>query len=160
MILSRRKAHFWIWLALVCALPTIFIAGLFGRPTIPTVGEETNDLFAAADFSTEEISPSASKILTVDTINVAVKVSQGDRTLELKPESPFPYSNVLVYWTPTASTDGEEAKGIDDGAVLLGQLSGTNQRRFSLPQDMSVPGFLTFYSLGQNKAIATVPLPQ
>ena len=157
MILSRRTAHLYICLALTCILPTVFIAGLLGQPTIPTVGEETDDLFSAADFATGEATPPSDDTLTLGNITIAMAVvtSEGDRILKLKPDAPLPYANVLVYWTPS---DGEEE--IDDGAVFLGQLSGISQRQFTLPKDVPDSRFLQFYSLGQNKAIATVPLPQ
>ena len=167
MILSRRKTHFYASVVLACTLPVVFLAGLLFRPTVPTVDESVDELFAAANFAPQEdaVISIASETLSVNGINVRVETtelspsesSEGERFLLVQPTQVFQFSDVLVYWAA-----GEIApEGVDNEAILLGQLSGTSSRYFSLPSEMqSQSGHLLFYSRGQDMAIAAVPLPQ
>ncbi|NEQ50945.1 MAG: hypothetical protein F6K11_12560 [Leptolyngbya sp. SIO3F4] len=46
MIISRRKAHLFVSIALAVVLPIIFLAGIFFRPTYATVTPDTEQLFS------------------------------------------------------------------------------------------------------------------
>lgn len=161
MILSRRQAHFYAVVFLTCTLPLIFLAGLLWRPPTPTVDETADELFAAANFSSrgDTIEVIASQNLSVNGIDVLVESSkspEGELFLNLQPTQALQFSDVLVYWTAGNSS----SETIGDGAILLGQLSGTRRRHFSVPaQIKGKSGQLLFYSRGQGAAIASVPLP-
>ena len=66
MILSQRKVHFWVWMSLTGLLPTVFLAGLIGRPEIPIVDKTSDELFAVADFFTRD----TAALLASETVNV------------------------------------------------------------------------------------------
>jgi len=169
MILARRKAHFWAIVALACTLPWVFLAGLLGRPSVPSMGDSADDLFAAANFSTPTtVAKTLGKeTLQVNSISVQVEVSRsssGQIWLELQPALPLRFSDVLVYWAADALPDERKAQ-VPDAAVLLGQLSGTSRRQFVLSQPIQEqiqqePGYLLFYSRGQQQTIGTTPLPK
>jgi len=161
MILSRRKAHFYTVAILSGVLPLVFFAGLLWRPSIPTVDETTDELFAAANFSSQEYATSviASESLSINSFEVLAETSKSTRGaifLELEPTEALPFSNILVYWRP-----GESApETVDEKAVLLGQLSGSSRRRFPVSSAMQKQsGHLLFYSHGQAQAIGSTPLP-
>ncbi|MDY6936318.1 MAG: hypothetical protein SWY16_01525 [Cyanobacteriota bacterium] len=160
MILSRRNTHFYAIVALACALPLVFLAGLLWRPSFPTVDETTNALFAAADFSSgvSSLEIATSETLSVGEIDVLAETSKspaGELFLDLQPTQALEFSDVLVYWS-TARTET-----VSNEAILLGQLSGTSRRHFRVPsQIQGKPGYLLFYSRAQDTAIASVPLPQ
>lgn len=158
MIFSHRKAHFFMIATLSGLLPLIFLAGLIWRPTIPTVDESADELFAAANFSPREdnVAIASSQEFTVEgvTIDAAIASTQGETVLLLHPLQPLKFSDVLVYWTPT------EVEEINDEALLLGSLSGTSRRRLLFPEEVDLQaGYLLFYSRGQNQAIASVVFP-
>jgi hypothetical protein len=161
MILSRRKAHFYMWMGLAGLLPIVFLAGLIWRPTIPTVDETTDELFAVANFPArgESVAVIASETVTVNGIDVQLETVQptnSDVMLTVRPTQPLQFSDTLVYWTP-----GDTApETVEADAVLLGQLSGTSPRQFAVtPAMQSEAGHLLFFSGGQNVAITAVPLP-
>ena len=160
MIVSRRKTHFYIIVILSFALPFVFLAGLLWRPSVPTVDETTDELFAAANFpySGDANGAIASETLSVNSINVLAetsKSSDGTMFIELQPTEALQFSNILVYWT--AGNAAPET--VDDKAILLGQLSGTSRRRFPLPSAIQgQPGHLLFYSPSQDKAIGSSPI--
>ena len=142
-------------LLLAGLLPVCFVAGLLLRPSTPTVDNSAQDVFVAASFPPESAeSPVSSQTLVVDQIEVAADLLQsgsGEAMLRLQPAEAFPFANVLVYWMPSVI----EAETVSEDAILLGSLSGTSQRQFALPKSS---GALLFYSLGQQAAIASVPL--
>lgn len=159
MILSRRKAHFYAAVGLSCALPLVFLAALVWRPTVPTVDESTDTLFAAADFGvpSETEATLATETLTIQGIAVqieTVSTAQDDRRLRIQPAQPIQFADVLVYWVA-----GEMVpEAIADDAILLGQLAGSSQRQFSIPNDIpNQTGQLVFYSRGQATIIAATP---
>ena len=161
MILSRRKAHFQILVFLSGTVPLIFLAGLLWRPAIPTVGESTDELFAAANFSLREDSVGivAMETLTISQAEIIAAISKsdgGDLFLILQPSRSLQFPDLLVYWS-----GGDLApETANEEAILLGQLSGRRRRQFSLTSQMQEePGYLLFYSRGQDKAIASTPLP-
>ena len=172
MILSQRKVHFWVWMSLTGLLPTVFLAGLIGRPEIPIVDKTSDELFALADFFTRDAAAMlASETVNVNGIDVQLAImdvglsSFGESVsdnlaLTVTPSQPLSFSNTLVYWVP-AETVPEilpEPVGVD--AVLLGQLSGDSRRQFAVVPDMlSSPGYLLFYSHGQGVVIAATSLP-
>ena len=160
MILSRRKAHFYMWIGLAGLLPIVFLAGLIWRPTVPTVDEGTDELFAAANFPTaDEAAAVTSETVAVNGIDVLLATAESpDSTLVLtvQPTRPLQFSDALVYWTPEESAP--EMVGAE--AVLLGQLSGTSRRQFPvLPEMQRESGHLLFFSRGQNTVISAIPLP-
>jgi len=161
MILSRRKAHFYTVVILSGVLPLVFFAGLLWRASIPTVDETTDQLFAAANFPSQEDATDiiASETLLVNNIKVLAETSksaEGAMFLKLEPTEALQFSNILVYWTAGNSAPNT----VDEKALLLGQLSGSSRRRFPVPSAMEgQPGHLLFYSRGQNKAIGSTPLP-
>ncbi|NET54741.1 MAG: hypothetical protein F6K47_00575 [Symploca sp. SIO2E6] len=161
MILSRRRVHFYTVVILSGILPLVFLAGLLWRPSIPTVDDTTDELFAAANFPSQEDATDviASETLLVNSVEVLAETSksvEGEMFLELEPTKALDFSNILVYWRA-----GESApKNVDEKAILLGQLSGSSRRRFPLSSAMQEqPGHLLFYSRGQDEAIASTPLP-
>ncbi len=161
MILSRRKAHFYTVVILSGALPLVFFAGLLWRPSIPTVDETTDELFAAANFPSQEDAADVitSETLLVNSIKVLAETSKsagGAIFLELEPAEALQFSNILVYWRAGNSTPNT----VDEKALLLGQLSGSSSRRFPIPSGMQKqPGHLLFFSRGQNTVIGSTPLP-
>ncbi|NEP61712.1 MAG: hypothetical protein F6K31_32965 [Symploca sp. SIO2G7] len=161
MISSRRKAHFYTVAILSGVLPLVFLAGLLWRPSIPTVDETTDKLFAAANFSSQEDANRviASEILSVNNIEVLAETSKsagGAIFLELEPTEALQFSNILVYWSA-----GESASDtVDKKAILLGQLSGSSRRQFPVSSAMQdKPGYLLFYSRSQDQAIGSTSLP-
>ena len=160
MIESRRKTHFYTVIFLSCSLPIVFLLGLLWRPTVPTVDKQTDKLFAQANFFSagEDYKVIASENITVNNINILTELvssSQGTKYLSLQPSQALQLSDVLVYLT------NEESENVDRGAMLLGQLSGVNRRYFPISQQSKEePRYLLFYSLGQDKAIASIPLPE
>lgn len=159
MILSRRQAHFYTVVCLAGILPLVFLAGLIWRPSFPTVDESTDELFAVANFSSEEGTTIASEMLSVDEINIVASTTElasGNLVLILEPLQPLRFSDVLVYWT----TEDASPESLNEDAILLGQLSGTSRKQLPLfARILEEQGQLIFYSLGQNSAIAAVPLP-
>jgi len=161
MILSRRQAHFYVAIFLSCTLPVVFLAGLLWRPSTPTVDDATDELFAAANFSsrgdtTEVITPGTLSVKGISILAEVAQSSEGEMFLDLQPAQALQFSDVLVYWVP-----GNLAlESVDEEAILLGQLSGISRRRFSVPaQIKGKSGQLLFYSRGQDEAISSVPLP-
>ncbi|NEP09790.1 MAG: hypothetical protein F6K14_06115 [Symploca sp. SIO2C1] len=161
MILSRRKAHFYTVVILSAVLPLVFFAGLLWRPSIPTVDETTDELFAAANFPSQKDAAGviASETLLVNSIKVLAETSKsydGAMFLELEPTEALQFSNILVYWRAGNSAPNT----VDEKALLLGQLSGSSRRRFSVPSAMQgQSGHLLFYSRGQDEVIGSSPLP-
>ncbi|NEQ48320.1 MAG: hypothetical protein F6K00_34230 [Leptolyngbya sp. SIOISBB] len=160
MILSRRKAHFYLWMGLAGLLPIAFLAALIWRPLIPTVDEAADELFAAANFpsaATETVMGSE----TVSVNGVAVHLTTAEtagseQILMIKPTQPLQFSDTLVYWSPSDTAP----ETVDEDATLLGQLSGTSARQFIvIPEMQAGSGYLLFYSHGQDTAIAAIPLP-
>lgn len=161
MILSRRKAHFYLWMGLAGLLPIVFLAGLIGRPAIPTVDETTDELFIAANFPAggESAAAITSETVSLNGIDVQLATAaaaNSELVLTIQPGQPLRFSDTLVYWAPG---DGPP-EAVEADAILLGQLSGTSPRQFPVPAAMQAgSGHLLFYSHGQNGAIATVPVP-
>ena len=159
MIKSRRKYHFYTVVFLTLSLPLVFFLGLLWRPTIPTADEQTDKLFAKANFFSAEDNYQviASENLTVNNINILTELvnsDQGIRYLSFQPSQPLQFADVLVYLTD------KESETVSKDAILLGQLSGVNRRCFPIAQQsQKEPRYLLFYSLGQDKAIASIPLP-
>lgn len=161
MILSRRKAHFYMWMGLVGLLPIVFLAGLIWRPAIPTVDETTDELFAAANFPArgDSVVVIASETVSLNGIDVRLATAEAAKSelvLTLQPSQPLRFSDTLVYWTP----DEMPPETVEADAILLGPLSGTSPRQFPVPAEMQTgSGHLLFYSRGQNVSLAAVPLP-
>lgn len=158
MILSRRKAHFYMVSALCVIVPLVAIAGLIWRPATP-ISSDADALFTAANFAEPEKrkTVTALKPLSIKNLSIlarTVKRSEDQVYLELHPQDALEFSDILVYWLPAqAKTDA-----IDASAVLLGQLSGTSRRQFPLSSTlMEQPGQLLFFSQGQQQTIAAVP---
>ncbi|MBE9040860.1 hypothetical protein IQ235_08715 [Oscillatoriales cyanobacterium LEGE 11467] len=170
MILSRRKTHFYASVVLACTLSLVFLAGLLWRPTIPVVNESVDELFAIANFATDDRTatpPDGAQRISGDGIEVfaeTIAASGGAAFLEVQPVRSLQYANVLVYWQagdrpPEAAEDATPTQTISQNAVLLGQLSGTSRRRFPLPASIQgQDGHLIFYSRGQKTLIAALPL--
>ena len=103
MILSRRKVHFFSFIALGCLLPICFLAGVFLRPSYDAVEEP--ELFARAGFTSatqkqegEEIS---SQVIGADNIQLqaaSFRQKDGKVVLELEPSSALELADLLVYW--------------------------------------------------------------
>lgn len=161
MILSRRKAHFYIVVFLSCTLPMVFLAGLLWRPSTPNVDETTDPLFAAANFlpGDDKVRVIASETLSIQGINLLAetsKSSEGMLFLDLQPSQALLFSDLLVYWITEDSTPDT----VSDEAILLGNLSGSSRRHFSVTSKMQKqPGHLLFYSRSRDKVIGSTPLP-
>jgi len=159
MIQSRRKTHFYTVIFLSCSLPLVFLLGLLWRPQVPTVDKQTDRLFSQANFfsTPEKDRVIASENLTVNNINILTELvssSQGRKYLSFQPSQALQFADILVYLT------NEKSETINQDAILLGQLSGVNRRYFPISQQsQKEPKYLLFYSLGQDKAIASIPLP-
>lgn len=159
MILSRRQAHFYIIVALSCALPLVFLAGLIWRPSVPTVDEGADDLFAAANFATA--APETvigSEAIAVSGVDVQAETAaiDGQLLLRLTPTQPLQFADILVYWV--AGETVPEAIAAD--ALLLGPLAGDSTRGFPLPEAVQEQsGQLLFYSRAQDTLITATPLP-
>lgn len=161
MILSRRKAHFYAAVTLAATLPVVFLAGLLLRPSIPTVDTATDELFAAANFPTDNLDPLSSSVLSDEDIQVLAKVTStanGPDVLDLVPQI-IQFSDVLVYWQQGDQAPSKNnGEAIEDRNVLLGQLSGNSRRRFRLPAAIKgQKGHLILYSRGQDTLIASFP---
>ncbi len=159
MIQSHRKTHFYTVIFLSCSLPLVFLLGLLWRPKVPTVDKQSDKLFSQANFFSagEDYKVIASENLTVNNIDILTELvssSQGTKYLSLQPSQAVQLSDVLVYLT------NKESETVNKDAILLGQLSGVNRRYFPISQQsQKEPKYLLFYSLGQDKAIASIPLP-
>lgn len=159
MILARRKVHFYAAIALACTLPIVFLAALLMRPSIPTVDESVDELFAIANYpNTTEVIDSAT--LSAEDVKIRSEITRASQTtfLDLQPVDPLQYADVLVYWQASEPPAGE-AQTVGDSAVLLGRLSESRRRRFRLPTEIQgQQGHLILYSRGQKTLIATFPL--
>ncbi|PZD73608.1 hypothetical protein C1752_01913 [Acaryochloris thomasi RCC1774] len=158
MILARRQAHFYAAIALACALPVVFLAGLLLRPAIPTVDESVDELFAIANFpnKTEAID---SAILSAENVRIRAEIINDSESkfLDLQPVDNLQSADVLVYWQ-AGEAPARDAQTVDSSAVLLGQLSGNRRRRFRLPTEIQgQQGHLLLYSRGQKTLVATFP---
>ena len=159
MIQNHRKTHFYTVIFLSCSLPIVFFLGLLWQPQIPTVDKKTDQLFAQANFfsAEENYKVIASENLTVNSISILTKLvssSQGIKYLSFQPNQALQFSDILVYLT------AEESEVVNQDDTLLGQLSGIHRRYFPISQkNLKEPRYLLFYSLGQDKAIASIPLP-
>lgn len=157
MILSRRKAHFYLVSALCCVVPLVTIAALIWRPSVPISDADT--LFTAAKFAKSDENPEITKLkpLSIKNLSVVTKLVKGSDSqvyLQLHPKEALEFSDILVYWLPAQA----KPDTIDDSARLLGQLSGTSRRQFPLSPDLiNASGQLLFFSQGQQQTIATVP---
>ena len=159
MIQSRRKAHFFSSVVLVCLLPIIFIAGILGRPKIPPVTDSR--VFEQAGFippeNSEKVPIAAEELIAAEVpIKAQTLQQQNQLFLELEPTSALLFPDLLLYWQ-----SGEELPtDLTTSSILLGSLSGTSRRRFPIIQEMQgQEGYLILYSLGDKKLVATLPLP-
>ncbi len=159
MIQSRRQAHFFSSVVLVCLLPIILLAGIIGRPTTPSVGD--SKLFEQEGFAPpgdSEASPLASEELIVAGVTIKARtVQQQNRLiLELEPTSNLLFPDLLLYWQGVE----EPPTDLSASSILLGSFSGTSRRRFPIIQEMEDQGgYLILYSMGEKKLVATLPFP-
>ena len=161
MILSRRKVHFFSFIALSCLLPICFLAGVFLRPSYDAVEEP--ELFAKAGFAAasqkEEKEEISSQVIGADNIQLqaaSFRQKDGKVVLEIEPSSALEFADLLVYWQ--AGSNKPEA--IANSSILLGSLAGTSRRRFSLPPTiLGKNGHLLLYSQGQKTLAVAIELP-
>ncbi len=166
MILSRRRAHLYSSILLVCLLPIGFLAGILLRPQFEAVQGTTDVLFEKGGFAAANlkgnVTPIASTELGDKGIQLQVQTflaEDGDTTeilLELKPAAVIQLPDLLVYWQ-----EGEEAPGeIGDRSVFLGTLSGESSRVFTLPpQVRGKAGYLIVYTQVDQELVAAPPFP-
>lgn len=163
MILSRRRFHFFSFIALGCLLPICFLAGLFLRPSYDAVEEPAAaKLFAKAGFAAspkQQEEPIASQIIGADNIELkaaSFRQKDGKVVIEIEPTSAIELADVLLYW----QRGSKKPTAIANTSILLGSLAGTSRRRFSLPPGISGKvGHLLIYSEGQKKLAAAILLP-
>ncbi len=164
MIFDHRKTHFYASIALAVALPVLFVAGLVLRPTIPTVDESVDDLFAIAHFPTDTSTLDGVEPLVDGGVQLRATViaANSQAFLEVQPVQVIQAADILVYWQEgdrLPAAPSEDAPVIDPTAVLLGHLSGTSRRRFPLPATLKgQTGHLILYSRGTNARLAMFPL--
>ncbi len=159
MIQSRRQAHFFSSVVLVCLLPIILIAGILGRPKTPSSAD--SQLFEQGGFipaSNSETSPLASEELVAAGVTIKARTlqQQNQLILELEPTSTLLFPDLLLYWHGGKETPTD----LSASSILLGSFSGTSRRRFPLIQEMQdQEGYLILYSMGEKKLVATLPFP-
>jgi hypothetical protein len=163
MIFSRRKAHFFSFIALACLLPLVFLVGVFFRPTFIPADPSTAPLFALAGF------PDAQTLALGETIGSNSLQAQGFQwqaetfqspvggkvLLKISPSATIRLPDPLLYWQAGSQAPTE----ITSEAILLGGLSGKSDRLFTLPAQAQ-GGQLILYSLGFQKIAASFPLPE
>ena len=164
MILSRRKFHFFSFIALGCLLPICFLAGLFLRPSYDAVEEPAAaKLFAKAGFAAaspkQQEEAIASQVIGAQNIELkaaSFRQKDGKVVLEIEPTSAIELADVLLYW----QRGSKKPTAIANTSILLGSLAGTSRRRFSLPPGIiGKDGHLLIYSEGQKKLAAAILLP-
>jgi hypothetical protein len=176
VIAALRRRHLLIWGALALAAPVVLIAALSLRATRPEergplTGRDLSRIDAAqspagpedrashADHTADVPDLSAAPLFAGQPLHVRVRIAtDGTRWLEAQPSEPLLEPEVLVYVLATASRvaapTGDTA--LPAGARLLGALSGTLARRWSLPADVDQ---LLLYSLGHQGVLARGALP-
>ena len=161
MIGARRRSHAIAFSVLAILLPLCFVAGLWGRPVYPPLSSSASELLAQAGFSIGERSAE-------DRWESTERVDVGDYQFELAkrvtgagavqvaiaPLEVILQPDVLVYWDKS----GTSPEDVGDRTVLLGALSGTARKQFTLPLGEQPPGFLTIYSRGQSTVLASIPV--
>lgn len=163
MILARRQAHFFSFVILAILIPLCFSAGILLRPSYNPVDDsaQNNELFYQAGFVTRATNLTAIDSAKLSSANLFVQGetvlnAQGEMLLQLQPSSYLKVPDPLLYWEPGEKQPTE----ISDRSLLLGNLSGSFQRYFSIPEAMQgKAGNLIIYSSIQQKIFATLPLP-
>ena len=166
MILSRRRAHFYSSITLICLLPLSFLAAMLLFPKYQAT-EGAAALFEQAGFATthSDATNTEDQGTAIGTTELTAKgaklqaqtfMIEDDRkatiVLELEPVWAIRRPDLLVYWAArdakvdSAKTEGSEpaeqsdpeAKPVEIGEnfILLGKLSGASRRVFSLPSEM------------------------
>ena len=161
MILSRRQAHRYAFIALGILLPLCFIASVWLRPTYNAVGDSAETLFLQAGYAA---SPSSERLDIAQTtlsnggVHFEAKTfvdSTGRPRLDLKPTKTIQQPDLLLYWEGGSG----EPDAISDRSILLGSLAGSAQRQFLLPKSaQGQDGHLLVYSQGTQTLMATLPL--
>ena len=163
MIGTRRRSHVIAFSVLAIVLPLCFLAGLWLRPIYPPLNGSAADLFNRAGFSIGDYSTggewepaSFEQVAAGDhQFKLAERVTDsGSVQVAIAPTEVILQPDVLVYWDSSA-TPSEE---ISDRALLLGALSGTALKQFSLPREARPPGHLLIYSRGQSTVLAAIPV--
>ncbi|MEM9569132.1 MAG: hypothetical protein AAF974_12585, partial [Cyanobacteria bacterium P01_E01_bin.34] len=144
-------------------LPLCFVAGIWLRPNYPPLDGRATDLFDRAGFSIEELSigdgwePGLFERVTAGDyqFELAERVTDsGSVQVAIAPTEVILQPDVLLYWDSSATPPEE----IGNRAVLLGALSGTALKNFSLPSDAQPSGYLLVYSRGQSSMLAAIPV--
>ena len=163
MILARRQAHFFSFVILAILIPLCFLAGIWLRPSYNPVDDsaKNNELFYQAGFLTRATNLKALDSAELSSANLSAQGetflnAQGEMLLQLQPSSYLKVPDPLLYWEPGEKQPTE----ISDRSLLLGNLSGSFQRYFPIPEAMQgKAGNLIIYSSIQQTIFATLPLP-
>lgn len=176
MIASRRRLHFVaIRILLPLGLVALIVPLTFREPTPQTSAAIFAQLesTSTAPGHVEEALPEAAalwqdaELFGVHPIRVTVL---SDGSFKLKPLRQIGAPDVLLYWSATETV----RERLPDDALLLGRISDTRERRFSVPSiadghathakadtndgDRSLDGTLVLYSLGHQSIIAVADL--
>ena len=162
MIRNLRRRHGRMWLFSSILLLAIFWLGFTKRSAIPPMAELPASLAEPAPTGANTVFDNPNlwtplsietKILQTGTDPVGIDPVGTDPAawwLSLKPKADLQRPDILVYWSPT----GKLSEGI-----LLGRLSGTSARTFSLPaRALAEPGSLMLHSLGHGETFAEAKL--
>ena len=188
MILSRRRAHFYSSITLICLLPLGFLAAMLLFPKYQAT-EGADVLFKQAGFAiagseTDGAENKGEQIASTALKNKSAQLQaqtfwrQDDQKtpvlLELEPVRDIRRPDLLVYWVneeekstqaesnpeSTPSSRKEESPAIGENFILLGKLSGPSRRAFPLPRDIyGKEGRLILYSQVQQFRVAEFPFP-
>lgn len=163
MIGARRRSHVIAFSVLAILLPLCFVAGIWMRPVYSSLDVSSTDLFSQVGFSIGEFSirdgwePASFEHVTAGDyqFELAERVTEsGVVQVAIAPTEVILQPDVLLYWDSSATLPEE----IGDRTVLLGALSGTALKQFSLPREARSSGHLLVYSHGQSTVLAAIPV--
>ncbi|AFY38595.1 hypothetical protein Lepto7376_2305 [[Leptolyngbya] sp. PCC 7376] len=161
MLLSRRQTHLAASSILAIALPLILLFGFIFRPQYLPSDESAQILFEQDGYALVADSELGEKIASEDLgkssqFNAITYTQEDDKViLTLKPRWDLRQPDLLIYWDGAAEAPEE----IGDSALLLGRLSGSAQRQFSVPDAIvGKDGYLLIYSQGRQAIQAAFPI--
>ena len=160
-----RQLHRRMWLVLLIVIPLVYVAGLAARRTPITMERIPDRLIDTYKVSAQPLAESTFAIGETE-FSARLFAREGSSLpavveLERLGATPLAHPDVLVYWTPTTSGQGQSMLA---DAYFMGVLTEEQPQQYALPEESTQrDGRLLFYSLGHKQMLDgewRIPYPQ
>jgi hypothetical protein len=155
MTRTHRNAHRLIFLVLAVAIPSLLIAGIALRPTVPPVSSDET-LFRDAGFAPADVGQEVE--IGIDGLRFALAATAQGDAVSIRPIEIIAKPDLLVYWAEDRPRyEQEDLATRLRQAHLVGTLSGRSRRLLKLPEGAD-SGHLLIYSLGYGELLSDLPI--